>query len=112
MKVEFRKSFEKDLGKLRDEDLLVKVKTVSIYLEVTSESVEILGLWGFVCRCFRFRRREIAFALNNPDPEDATQSHPTDRGHLILLILLVLHHRSQQYQLPTIHHGCRIAAIG
>lgn len=28
MKVEFRKSFEKDLSKIRDEDLLLKIKTV------------------------------------------------------------------------------------
>lgn len=28
MKVEFRKSFEKDLGKIRDRDLLSRIKTV------------------------------------------------------------------------------------
>ncbi len=28
MKVEFRKSFAKDLGKIRDEDLLVRIKAV------------------------------------------------------------------------------------
>ena len=28
MKVEFRKSFEKDLAKIRDQDLLVKIKAV------------------------------------------------------------------------------------
>ena len=28
MKVEFRKSFEKDLGKIRDDDLLAKIKAV------------------------------------------------------------------------------------
>ncbi|MBM0741936.1 type II toxin-antitoxin system RelE/ParE family toxin [Phormidium sp. CLA17] len=37
MKVEFRKSFEKDLGKLRDEDLLAKVKAVIEKIE-TAES--------------------------------------------------------------------------
>jgi mRNA interferase RelE/StbE len=38
MKVEFRKSFEKDLSKLRDEDLLVKVKSVIEEIE-TAESL-------------------------------------------------------------------------
>lgn len=28
MKVEFRKSFEKDLGKIRDEELLMRIKAV------------------------------------------------------------------------------------
>jgi mRNA interferase RelE/StbE len=28
VKVEFRKSFEKDLGKIRDKDLLAKIKTM------------------------------------------------------------------------------------
>jgi mRNA interferase RelE/StbE len=38
VKVEFRKSFEKDLGKIRDEDLLLKIKTVIEEVE-TAESL-------------------------------------------------------------------------
>ncbi|HYX15401.1 MAG TPA: type II toxin-antitoxin system mRNA interferase toxin, RelE/StbE family [Nostoc sp.] len=38
MKVEFRKSFEKDLSKIRDEDLLLKIKTVIEEVE-TAESL-------------------------------------------------------------------------
>lgn len=38
MKVEFRKSFEKDLGKIRDEDLFLKIKTVIKEVE-TAESL-------------------------------------------------------------------------
>jgi mRNA interferase RelE/StbE len=38
MNVEFRKSFEKDLGRLRDENLLVKIQAVIEELE-TAESL-------------------------------------------------------------------------
>ncbi len=38
MKIEFRKSFEKDLSKIRDEDLLLKIKTVIEEVE-TAESL-------------------------------------------------------------------------
>ncbi|MBE9050528.1 type II toxin-antitoxin system RelE/ParE family toxin [Nostocales cyanobacterium LEGE 11386] len=38
MKVEFRKSFEKDLGKIQDEDLLLRIKTVIEEME-TAESL-------------------------------------------------------------------------
>lgn len=40
MKVEFRKSFEKDLGKLRDEDLLVKVKAVIEEIEIAESLLD------------------------------------------------------------------------
>ena len=43
MKVEFRKSFEKDLRKLRDAELLIRIK--AIILEV--ENAEILGASHF-----------------------------------------------------------------
>jgi mRNA interferase RelE/StbE len=38
VKVEFRKSFEKDLGKIRDETLLLRIKTVIEEVE-TAESL-------------------------------------------------------------------------
>jgi mRNA interferase RelE/StbE len=40
MKVEFRKSFEKDLSKLRDRDLLVKIKAV---IEEFETATSLLG---------------------------------------------------------------------
>jgi mRNA interferase RelE/StbE len=40
VKVEFRKSFEKDLGKLRDEDLLVKVKAVIEEIEIAESLLD------------------------------------------------------------------------
>jgi mRNA interferase RelE/StbE len=41
MKVEFRKSFEKDLGRLQDEDLLAKVRTV---IEEIEAAQSLLGI--------------------------------------------------------------------
>ncbi len=41
MKVAFRKSLEKDLGKIRDEDLLVKIKAV---IEEVENAASLLGI--------------------------------------------------------------------
>jgi mRNA interferase RelE/StbE len=41
MKVEFRKSFQKDLSKIRDEDLLMRVKAVIEKFENTESLLEI-----------------------------------------------------------------------
>lgn len=44
MKVEFRKSFEKDLGKIQDEDLLVRIKTVIEQVETAESLSEISNI--------------------------------------------------------------------
>ncbi|MBE9007994.1 type II toxin-antitoxin system RelE/ParE family toxin [Fortiea sp. LEGE XX443] len=44
MKVEFRKSFEKDLGKIQDEDLLLRIKTVIEQVETAESLSEISNL--------------------------------------------------------------------
>ena len=41
MEVEFRKSFEKDLSKLRDEALLTKIKAVILEIEDTDNLEEV-----------------------------------------------------------------------
>ncbi len=44
MKVEFRKSFEKDLGKIQDEDLLLRIKTVIEQVETAASLLEISNI--------------------------------------------------------------------
>ncbi|MFQ4142755.1 type II toxin-antitoxin system RelE family toxin [Chlorogloeopsis sp. ULAP02] len=44
MKVEFRKSFEKDLGKIQDEDLLLRIKTVIEQVETAESLLEISSI--------------------------------------------------------------------
>lgn len=44
MKVEFRKSFEKDLGKIRDEELLVRVKAVIEEVENADNLLDISNI--------------------------------------------------------------------
>ncbi|PZV08521.1 MAG: plasmid stabilization protein [Leptolyngbya sp.] len=41
MKVEFRKSFEKDLGKIRDQDLLSRIKAVIEEIENVATLLEV-----------------------------------------------------------------------
>jgi len=44
VKVEFRKSFEKDLGKIQDEDLLLRIKTVIEQVETAESLLEISNI--------------------------------------------------------------------
>ncbi|QLE58734.1 type II toxin-antitoxin system RelE/ParE family toxin [Nostoc sp. TCL26-01] len=44
MKVEFRKSFEKDLAKIQDEDLLLRIKTVIEQVETAESLLEISNI--------------------------------------------------------------------
>lgn len=44
MKVEFRKSFEKDLGKIRDEELLMRVKAVIEEVENADSLLDISNI--------------------------------------------------------------------
>ncbi len=44
MKVEFRKSFEKDLGKIRDEELLMRIKAVIEEVENVDSFLDISNI--------------------------------------------------------------------
>ncbi len=44
MNVEFRKSFEKDLGKIRDEELLVRIKVVIEEIENADSLLDISNI--------------------------------------------------------------------
>ncbi|RUR76738.1 type II toxin-antitoxin system RelE/ParE family toxin [Chlorogloeopsis fritschii PCC 9212] len=44
MKAEFRKSFEKDLGKIQDEDLLLRIKNVIEQVEIAESLLEISNI--------------------------------------------------------------------
>jgi len=55
MKVEFRKSFEKDLGKLRDVDLLQRIQAVI-------EEVETIDSLSNLTNIKKLKQREITIA--------------------------------------------------
>ncbi|MGB7416670.1 MAG: type II toxin-antitoxin system RelE/ParE family toxin [Thermosynechococcaceae cyanobacterium] len=44
MKVEFRKSFQKDLGKIRDKSLLIRIKAVIEEVEKTQSLLDISNI--------------------------------------------------------------------
>jgi mRNA interferase RelE/StbE len=44
VKIEFRKSFEKDLSKIRDEDLLTRIRTVIEEVEAATDLLEVSSI--------------------------------------------------------------------
>lgn len=71
MKVEFRKSFEKDLGKIRNEDLLVRIKAVIEEVENAESLLDISNIKKLKAQTDYYRIRVGDYRIGLAHNEDA-----------------------------------------
>ncbi len=70
MNVQFRKSFEKDLGKIRDEDLLIKIKTVIEEIEKAENLLDVNNIKKLKADGNYYRIRVGDYRIGLTDNED------------------------------------------
>jgi mRNA interferase RelE/StbE len=85
VKVEFRKSFAKDLGKIRDEDLLVRIKAVIEEVENAESLLDISKIKKLKAQGDYYRIRVGDYRIGLADSEDAIAfSRATSQGNVSL----------------------------
>ena len=70
MKVEFRKSFEKDLGKIRDGDWLARIKSVIEEVENAESLVDISNIKKLKAQGNHYRIRVGNYRIGLADKKD------------------------------------------
>ena len=88
MNVEFRKSFEKDIGKIRDQDLLLKIKAVIEEVENAESLLNISNIKKLKAQKDYYRIRVGDYRIGLAHSEDA------------ITFVRVLHHNEMYRYFP------------
>jgi mRNA interferase RelE/StbE len=85
VKVEFRKSFEKDLGKIKDEDLLVRIQAVIEEVESSENLLDVSNVKKLKADGNYYRIRVGSYRVGFTEDED-------------VIIFVRMLHRKEMYR--------------